>query len=331
MSERIAIIDPDPLFAKSIQVRLGKSFPDIVFNLYTPDECLSKESGSLSEDRILYDSTTINEEKLRFLLRDTSIEMIPLNVDGFPPRKKDAVELSACITRQDTNTIYLPRDSYPSSPQSPRQRYEPFLEKNPNIGSRTRTLLSFTDPIRRESYISGCVRSMTQSGQRLIRLDLMPGISMRNPFRKRTEFHERNSLSYTGITEVLLKLESSAMSPDDLLQYVQVGGDGVFSFGLPDRSDDILDCRTETLLRLLKIMRKLAEQKDRHFSVLTVLEGLPFHTLRSLCPISEELHVLMPDDAYSDRNLTEWEIHRLFSSLPPSMLKFVSEPQRTRI
>jgi hypothetical protein len=329
MSEHIAIIDPDPLLSKSIQDRLHKSFPDLHFQIYSPDECLMKESGSLTADMVFYDRNALNEESLRSLLQNDSIELIPLNAEGFPPRKKNAIELSACLSRAEHNRVNaetgLHRPSYIKS----AFENEPSLITAANQNNSSRILLSFTDPARRESYISGCVRNMTKDGHRLIRVDLMPGVSMRNPFRKRSDFRDHNSFSSTGISEVLLKLESTSMTPDELLHYVQLGMDGVYYFGLPDRSDDILDCRPETLLRFLKLLRKLSDRKESNFSVLIAIEGLPFHTLRILCPHSEQLHVLMPDDSFSDRSLAEWEIHKLFSMLPPSLLKFISEPQRT--
>ncbi len=331
MSEHVAIIDPDPLLSKSIQDRLSKSFPDLHFFLYSPGECLTKDTGSLAADIVFYDRNALSEESLKLLIRDHSTEIIPLNAEGFPPRKKDAVELSAYLSRSSFHNINPGRDSYRPPLPTPSSDNDTPIVSTAGSGKCSRMLISFTDPIRREAYISGCVRNMTQNGHRIIRVDLMPGISMRNPFRKRSEFRERGAFSFTGISEVLLKLESAVLSPDELLQYVQLGIDGVYCFGLPDRSDDILDCRPETLLRLIKLLRKLSEQIDHNFSVLTVIEGLPFHTLKTLCPHSEELHVLMPDEAVSDRNLAEWEIHRLFSSLPPSMLKFVSEPQRTKL
>lgn len=330
MSDRIAIIDPDIRFAKCIEERLKKTFPSIPFRIYTPEDCRNKQIVFLDENMILYDNGSIDEEFLRSQIQDSSAKFIPLLADGFPVRKKDALELEACLSSIASGSDAYNTNRLAAIPASRDPNGDIHVIGRGNSGN-SRMLVSLTDAASREAYVSSCAKSMMKTGQRLLRLDLMPGVSMKNQFRKRSEFRERSSISSTGISELLLKLESAKVTPDDLLQYVQLGIDGVYSFGIPDRSDDILDCHIDKLLHLLQLLRRLSDRKDQNFSVLVVLEGLSFHTLRSLCVVTEELHIIMPDESLSDRNLAEWEVHKLFSCLPPSMLKFISEPKRSKI
>ncbi len=330
MQDRVVIIDTNPQFSDCLLHRLQRRFKDIMFQRYSPEELQSLPDGGLVRDVVLFDDRLVDPSICSRLVQGSSDRCIDLCVREYPRRMKNANEISNEIAA-------FFQDAPPTSSALASQPLPLTPLFTPDAGHvqtkevRATTVFSLTDPESREAYVAGCLRTLMKDNRRVIRVDLMPGIVMRNALRKRSEFRERNNIRTTGITEVLLKLESSTVAPEDLLRYVQVGTDGAYVFGLPDRSDDILDSRIDTLLKLLKLLRRLADSPEKNISVICVAEALPFHTLRAIAPLFSELHVLLPKESVGDRDLADFEIHSLFSSIGPAVTKFVCEPVRETI
>lgn len=342
MERHIAIIDPDPVFARSMSQRLLHLIPSTQISLYSPEDLKGDASLILTEDVILYDETRTDQEILR---RHTGTSntpcLIPMQSQGTKDRRKmTGSELSRKVFEagSGSNTMKfgtsLPDENFSSAAIEFTKAFvpkQPVEESYYRPKGHLRILLSFADRSDRERYTASCTKSLLASGLRIIRLDLMSGISMVNPFRRKSGFMEVRDLPSSGISELLLQLENVKMEPRDLLSFVQLGQDGCYHFGLPVRSDDILCCQPDVLVRLLHLLRRLADMPDENTAVLVVVESLPFCVLKQLCSLSHELHIIMPQQDQSDQKMCEWELTDLFACLPPNLLKFFSESKKAGI
>jgi len=334
MEGHIAIIDPDPVFARSMSQRLLHLIPRTRISLYSPEDLKNDPSLVLTEDVILYDEIRTDQEML-FKHTCTAGQpcFIPLQTQGSETRRKmTGSELSRKV--QEVTRVV-------SGKQPAMQAFDssagasilkpPILQEFGRHKGHMRILLSFADRSDREKYACGCTKALLASGLRIIRLDLMPGISMVNPFRRKTGFKDGRDTLSSGISELMLQLENVKMEPSDLLDFVQLGQDGCYHFGLPIRADDILCCRTDVLVRLLQLLRRMSDSPDENTAVIVVIESLPFQVLKQICSLTNELHIIMPPQDQSDGNLCEWELTDLFSSRPPNLLKFFSETTKVSI
>ena len=334
MEGHIAIIDPDPVFARSMSQRLLHLIPRTRISLYSPDDLKNDPSLVLTEDVILYDEIRTDREML-FKHTGAAAEpcFIPLQTHGSETRRKmTGSELSQKVQEaaRSITSKQIPLQVLDSS--SGINMFKPHvLQDFGRYKGHMRILLSFADRSDREKYAAGCTKSLLTSGLRIIRLDLMPGISMANPFRKKAGFKDGRDTLSSGISELLLKLESIKMEPSDLLDYVQLGQDGCYHFGLPVRADDILCCRIDVLIRLLQLLRKISDSPEENTAVIVVIESLPFRVLKQICSLTNELHIIMPPSDQSDGNMCEWELTDLFASLPPNLLKFFSETKKVSV
>ena len=332
MEGNIAIIDPDPVFARSMSQRLLHLIPRTHINLYAPEDLKSDPSLVLTEDVILYDETRTDQETL-FKHTGTAVLpcFIPLQAQGTENRRKmTGAELSRKV-QEAAERVAGKASAGPSADSSSSANFQkpPAGQDFYRPKGHMRILLSFADRLEREKYAAVCTKSLLSSGLRIIRLDLMSGISMVNPFRRKAGSKEERDTLSSGISELLLQLESVKMEPDDLLDYVQLGQDGCYHFGLPIRADDVLCCRPDVLVRLLHLLRRISDSPDENTAVIVVIEALPFRILKQLCSLSHELHIIMPPQDQSDEKMCEWELKDLFSSLPPNLLKFFSESRKT--
>jgi hypothetical protein len=340
MEGHIAIIDPDPVLARSISKRLLHLIPQTRISLYSPEDLKCDPTLVLTENVILYDETHTDPDTLQ---KHTSAIflpcLIPLQTHGAENRRRiTGAELSKKVqdatlgstAKQNSFTCFA-AESPSFAAESPS-----FVFSPPNdpcsIAARghMRILISFAERSEREKYASGCAKSLLSSGLRVIRLDLMSGISMSDPFRRRNGSRDTHDNSSSGISELLLLLENVTIQPEELLNFVQLGQDGCYHFGLPLRADDILCCRTDVLVKLLTLLRKLSDSIEENTAVMVVIESLPFYVLRQLCCLPHELHLIMPPQDQSG-NMCEWELTDLFASLPPNIMKFFSESRKTGI
>lgn len=334
MEGHIAIIDPDPVFARSMSQRLLHLIPRTRISLYSPEDLMNNPSLVLTEDVILYDEILTDRETL-FKHTSAAAEpcFIPLQTQGSETRRKmTGTELSLKVqdAARGITAKHTSLQAFDSSSGAHLLKPPALQDFGRHIG-HMRILLSFADRSDREKYAAVCTKALLTKGLRIIRLDLMPGISMVNPFRKKAGCKESRDTLSSGISELLLKLESTKMDPSELLDYVQIGQDGCYHFGLPIRADDILCCRIEVLVRLLQLLRRITDSPDENTAVIVVIESLPFRVLKQICSLTNELHIIMPPFDQSDENMCEWELTDLFSSLPPNLLKFFSETKKVSV
>ena len=244
---------------------------------------------------------------------------------------------SGCGHASDSGSGYAIDSGYRSDVQRLREKPEPGLPRL--SAARTvqalmepfKMLLSLTDNQERERFAGREIHALLDAGYRVIRLDLMPGIRMTNPFRPKSSDKGAKNIIPSGISELLLQLDGKHLEPSELLNYLQLGKDGCYHFGLPLRSDDIILCRMEVLVRLICLLRRQVEADTEKTAAIVVVDSLPFQVLKQICPLSRELHVLVPSDGISDDTLCEWELSDLFSSLPPGLKKYVSRSGRTSL
>ena len=334
MEGHIAIIDQDPVFARSMSERLMYLIPRTRISLYSPDDLLRDPSLELTENVILFDKALTDQEALcKHTLTSSNPCFIPLEAQGTEGRSRmTGTELSRRI-REASDSLFANQhvccinehDSPPYSQKPPDE--QSFSRPRGHM----RILISFADRLEREKYAANCGKSLLSSGLRVIRLNLMSGISMMNPFLKTKENENGTKYISSGISELLLQLESVRMEPDEILHYVQLGQDGCYHFGFPVRSDDILCCNPDILVRLLHLLRRIADSADDNSAVIVVTESLPFHVLKKICSLSHELHIIMPPQGYSNDKLFEWELNDLFSSLPPNQLKFFTKAKTVSV
>ena len=331
MEGHIAIIDPDPVFARSMSQRLLHLIPRSHISVYSPEDLSRDPSIVLTEDVILYDETITDQETLhRHTGSSGSACLIPLQAQGSGSRRKmTGSELSKRVQEASAGVSVKQDFSFPSElSKDAGFRMPPADQALCRPKGHMRILISFADRSEREKYAAGCTKALLSSGLRIIRLDLMSGISMVNPFRRKTGAREYHECTSSGISELLLQLENCKMDPDEILSFVQLGQDGCYHFGLPLRSDDILSCRPDVLIRLLHLLRRLADSPEENTAVIVVIESLPFQVLKQIWSLSHELHIIMPPQDFSNGKLYEWELTDLFSSLPPNLLKFFSESRK---
>jgi len=329
MERHIAIIDPDPIFSRYISRRLQHMIPLASVHVYSPEEIESDASMTLTEEVILYDESRTDLHALQTHMAGTvQQKAISLQTHGTENRRNlTGTELRRRVMESPGSTLELPVQRLPDMIVKP-----PFLfdtgSDSAGVGrdrGHVRIFVSFAGRTDRECYIARNMTGILSSGKRVIRLDLMSGVEMTNPFqyRSKSTFGNRE-IHAAGISDLLLRLENTEMKPAEILEYVQIGKDGCFYFGLPTRSDDIICSQPRILIRLLHLLRQLADDENAKTMVLVAMESIPFRILKQICPIAHELHVLLPSDEKMDDTLCKWEINDLFSSLPPTMLTFVS-------
>lgn len=339
MNEHIAIIDPDVVMSRSMSQRIMHLIPDSKVSLYTPDAIMNDESLCLAEGIIFYDEMGTDPDLLlRHTADSTHPHLIPLQSAGTEGRRLlTGTELSRMIREASADLRYESPDTgsgFGTDLRRLREQPEPGRPRHSSTHTIQALLepfkmvISFTGNEERERFAGKEIHSLLESGYRVIRLDLMPGIRMTNPFRlKSTDKGDQGMIS-SGISELLLQLDGKHLEPSELLNYLQLGKDGCYHFGLPLRSDDVILCRMEVLVRLISLLRREVETDTEKSAAIVVVDSLPFQVLKQICPLSRELHVLVPSDGISDDTLCEWELSDLFSCLPPGLKKYVSRSGR---
>lgn len=318
MNKSIAIIDPDIHFSRLLSQRLKHHLPDANITVFTPDDPGITER-SWSEDAILFDNLRTSPDELRKCGSATFLPMlIPLRT-----------ELSDGGSRIPGNTIT--HKLLYSSGLSPECHTDDIPAMIQHDTGRLRMFFSLSDRAKRENYIRSNTAGLLSSGHRLIRLDIMPGISISRPhFNSRGRVSGAPSTS-SGISDLLLMLDGSKVEPDVLLEYLQPDGNGWLHFGRPIRSDDIIQSGASVLVTLVRMLRDLVDTSGEKTSVSVVLEGIPFSKAKHLCPLAHELHVILPEDDSSEDQLIGFELQELFASSSPRQLRFLSSNAKVAI
>jgi len=318
MSKSIAIIDPDIHFSRLLSQRLKHHLPDANISTFTPDD-LNIAGRTWSEDAILFDNLHTNPDDLRQCMTASFLPMlIPLRTESSE---------GGCRIPGNTITHKL----LYSSGLRPENEIDSSSTLTQRDSGRLRMFFSLGDRIQRETYIRSNTAGLISSGHRLIRLDLMPGVSITRPhFNVRGRVAASPATS-SGISDLLLLLENSKVDPEVLLEYLHPDGNGWLHFGRPIRSDDIIQTDTSVLVSLVRMLRDLIDSSGEKTSVSVVLEGIPFSKARHLCPLAHELHVILPEEDSSEDQLIGFELQELFASSSPKQLRFLSSNAKVAI
>ncbi len=302
----IAIVDPDLRYCKALSERLLHYLPDTRIHRYSPCEFFGQRD-LIHEDIILYDNKNICPEAFVDVSSATVMPLlIPLRADN----TSGDIRLSGKLISE---RIISANEGDPDSTVS-------SIECGPS--GVLRLFLSLGSRIEREKYIRANTGALVSSGHRLIRMDLMPGVSIAEPKASGLIRRTGNQM-LSGYSDLLLRLGSPDPVPEILLDYLRPNGLGWMYFGRPSRSDDIITLDSEILTRLVRMLRLLTDRSSPATSAIVVIDGLAFSKIRKLCPLAHEMHVIYPDDAEVDDPLIRYEIEQLFSASGPKQLKFV--------
>ena len=245
MTYRIAIIDPDPVLSESISLRLSKLIPSSDIRTYSLSQMCSNEEVHILEDVIIYDETATSLASIeKHVKRD-----IPVSYISLLNRTKPEI----CRRTGSELAEEIQRSVHKNELQDPSLE---SIHKIPPYRNCLSTIVSFTSYAERENYLFSLSQRIADTVDRKIRLNLMPGVCMpRNTMTDRKEKH----VASTGISDLLLRLEMNKMTQEELLTYLRLEADGWFSFGLPDRSDDIICSSTDILACFLLQLRRLCD------------------------------------------------------------------------
>jgi hypothetical protein len=318
MSKSIAIIDPDIHFSRLLSQRLKHHLPDANITTFSPDD-LNLAGRTWDEDAILFDNLRTDPDKLR---QCSSASFLPMLI----PLRTESSD-GGCRIPGNTLTHKL----LYSTGLSTENAIDSSSVLAQRDSGRLRIFFSLGDRTKRENYIRSNTAGLISAGHRLIRLDLMPGVSISRP---RFNVRGRNLSSpevSSGISDLLLLLESGKVDPDVLLEYLHPDSNGWLHFGRPIRSDDIIQTDSSVLVSLVRMLRDLVDTSSEKTSAAVVLEGIPFSKARHLCPLAHELHVILPEDDSSEDHLIGYELQELFASLSPKQLKFLSSNAKVAI
>lgn len=310
----IAIVDPDLRFSKALSERLHHYLPTARITRYSPSELITQGS-MIPEEIILYDNSEIRPEAFTGLISTT---VLPLLI---PLRSGSAAGDIRLSGKLIFDRILSSEEGEPNLTTSPFER-----EKSGVL----RLFLLLGSRALREKYIQANTGMLISSGHRLIRMDLMSGISIAEPKSSGLLGRKGNQV-LSGYSDLLLRLGGPDPEPETLLDYLRPNGSGWLYFGRPSRSDDIISLDSDSLVRLVRMLRVLTDRSTPVSSAIVVIEGLAFSKIRKLCPLAHEMHVIYPDDAADDDPLVRYELEQLFSAAGPKQLKFISSAGKEAI
>lgn len=311
----IAILDPDPRYSKALSERLRYYLPDAKISRYSPSTVIEAKE-KIREDIILYDNKTLGPDNIT---TSTSAAFLPILI---PLRSEHSPDDCRISGKHLSEKISSAKDSV--SDQSllsvPKSRKSGVLRLFLSLGSRA----------ARETYINANTGTLLSSGDRLIRLDIMPGISVPE-VRCSSLLRRNNHQICSGYSDLLLHLGDSGLKPEILLDYLRPNGSGWLYFGRPSRSDDVISLDPNLLVRLVQLLRSLIDNATPSTSAIVVVDGLSLSKVKRICPLAHEMHVIFPEDASNDDPLIQYELEQLFSASGPKQLKFISTSSREAI
>lgn len=302
----VAIIDSDCYYSRALSERLRRYLPDARISRYSPS-VLAEHRDELSADIILYDNEEIRPEHFADI---TSASLVPIWI----PLKEETDRGTRMNGKSISERIISMTDESESAGFT-----------GPDMRSQSgilRLFLSLGSRGKREQYIRSNTGALMSSGHRLIRLDIMPGISISEPGGSLIK--GRRDLIPTGLSDLLLRLNAQDLDPEILLDYLRPNGAGWLYFGRPARSDDMISGDPIALVRMVKMLRLLVDGAYPPVSAIVAVEGLPFSKVKQICPLAHEMHVIYPDDAADDDPMIRYELEQIFSASGPRQLKFIS-------
>ncbi len=170
-------------------------------------------------------------------------------------------------------------------------------------------LIPFSHIDERERFIDEELSFLRDSDNMCIRLDLMSGIRMPTNYS--------GSYSSVGsLTQLLDKAKSKHICSEDILSFVNPDSNGFFTPGKPQRSDDIFDYGTDTLITLINALSTLVNEDSDRFTGLIVAEGFRFRELIKLASCCDVIHILLPKRMYETDLGFKTEIAELTKNIP---------------
>lgn len=151
------------------------------------------------------------------------------------------------------------------------------------------------------------LKNLVQAFDRVIYLPLMPTYQMSCVVKPDNGF---------TLTHLLLQLTGKEMDAQALGLYLQPNPDGYLQFRPPDRSDDLVTCSSETMRRLMLLIRKYTEKAYNPCAVLIECAGLPFSTLRAVAVLCDSCQILLPDRDCFATLAARQEASHLMADLP---------------
>ncbi len=311
----IAIVDPDLCYCKALAERLRHYLPETRISRYSPSD-IFEQAEMIPEEIILYDNKEIRPEAFSGVISATMLPfLIPLRAEN-----------ESCDIRLNGKLI---SEKILSVGEEASDSTISSMDEHDRSGV-LRLFISLGSRISREKYIRANTGTLVSSGHRLIRMDLMPGVSIAEPKSSGLLKRTGNQV-FSGYSDLLLRLGSPDLAPEALLDYLRPNGSGWMYFGRPSRSDDIISLDSDLLVRLVRMLRLLTDRSSPASSAIVVVEGLAFSKIRKLCPLAHEMHVIYPDDAVNDDPLIRYELEQLFSAAGPKQLRFVSSAGKEAI
>ena len=306
MKHKIALVESDTQFAANLSMRLQKLLPSSSFLLYSPDSLRENRELRFSEDVVLYNSTETTEDELNtHIAASNSVPLIPIQeTQSASELPLGGKELSVKISDALASTALE-------------------IQNQKNARNKMVCVVSFIATEERETYLRKQLNPLFALRKQIIRLDIMQGISMPvYTFPPKQGQGARRTPLFSGISQLLFTLEEKQLQPKQIWEYLQLETNGLWTFGPPHRSDDLLCAPSSLLIQLLLLLRKATEDAEESTESFCVMEGLPFRTLTELCPIFDELHLLVPQSV-SKSSHYNFEMNALLRKMPAESLRFI--------
>lgn len=120
-----------------------------------------------------------------------------------------------------------------------------------------------------------------------------------------------------NLSDLLMHLACDGMPDIDLGHYLQPSPLGILQFRPPDRSDDLIACDTDTLRRLMILVRNYVASANGRMTALVDCAGLPFASLSVIAVLCDICEIIMPDQENFAAKSACSEVSRLIADLPP--------------
>lgn len=325
MSDQLVLLSSDLHLYREVARRFMSRTPGLIVSLIQPGT--ESFPGPVSDDKatVFWDGRTVPDLILReYITNHEGHRIIPLwEKTASGPRLRSWEELIDAI--------------FPSPPEGPpRLRetreilYEAEDRTNRKFVSRTAgnscrgegltLILSLGEYRDAVSYVVAFLSDSFRAGRRVFRLSLTSGFFPPAVSKRR---NDRRTPLTPGLSEILLKLEYSRLTPSDLLEFAQYDEENCLNFGGIARADDIVSAGRDVLFRFLTLLRRLCDDKENPTVAYVTLQGLPFSLLGGIISAASEIHILLPSEGQYDEGLKNTELNELLAGLPPSVGTYI--------